>query len=672
MSLPANISKRFVYEPLNFPGQSIRVVTLYQGSFSDPIRISLAEIQLVPNYFQRHHGLFQYEALSYVWGSEHNPKDAIMPDRSSISITNNLDIALRHLRYTAEDRQLWVDSLCINQKDEEEKSSQIPLMGSIYRLANRVLAWLGPEENESRHALETIAHVGRQVEINWSTTSIRPARGTSELGWAELAMTAPFNDQELHSICSLFERPWFERIWVRQEIILSTVALVKCGSTEVDWNLFRKGAYVMFRQSSDIWHIWERNIAFIQSLRLVESLCRTRPGFLGYRDLRTDIRGTKSKDPRDMIYGVSSLLCGPDQGLGIQADYSKSVSEVYTDVVQRIIIQRRSLKILDTCELCSKVLDIPSWVPDWSSSLKQLNMPWGTWSACGWISAKVNFPQDTFLGKRVLRVAGIRASRIANVRCAQTGNYDTEVSHNRMIKLIRHFKPSGDLDAPYKSGGTIIEAYARVFVGLGFAHDFDPPDRYWPEFDRTVQDVRNIWMTDGNYDELRKVSMHPSKAFFRTFTLNIVGRCIFSTVDGLIGLAPLGTISNDLVCVIFGCRHPVILREYATSSASNAMYQVVGVCYVPGLMMGEIIHGSFPSFCRPINKFGHSLSTPAIENTHVALLDTRRNELKTDPSAILMEMGIRCERYQRHPHILEVTQEALQEANIAIEDFNLF
>ena len=70
--------------------------------------------------------------------------------------------------------------------------------------------------------------------------------------------------------------------------------------------------------------------------------------------------------------------------------------------------------------------------------------------------------------------------------------------------------------------------------------------------------------------------------------------------------------------------------------------------------------------------FGHSLSTPAIENTHVALLDTRKSELKTDPSAILMEMGIRCERYQRHPHILEVTQEALQEANIAVEDFNLF
>jgi hypothetical protein len=46
MSLPANITKRLVYEPLNPPGQSIRVVTLYPGSFLEPIRISLGEIQL--------------------------------------------------------------------------------------------------------------------------------------------------------------------------------------------------------------------------------------------------------------------------------------------------------------------------------------------------------------------------------------------------------------------------------------------------------------------------------------------------------------------------------------------------------------------------------------------------------------------------------------------------
>lgn len=46
MSRPANITRRVVYEPLNPPGQSIRVVTLYPGSFLEPIRISLSEIQL--------------------------------------------------------------------------------------------------------------------------------------------------------------------------------------------------------------------------------------------------------------------------------------------------------------------------------------------------------------------------------------------------------------------------------------------------------------------------------------------------------------------------------------------------------------------------------------------------------------------------------------------------
>jgi hypothetical protein len=589
-----------------------------------------------------------------------------MSDGSSISITNNLDIALRHLRYTTEDRQLWVDSLCINQKDIEEKNSQIPLMGSIYRLANRVLAWLGPEENDSGHALETIAHVGRQVEINWRITSIKPARGTSEPAWADLAATAPFNEQELHCICSLFERAWFERIWIRQEIGLSTRAPVKCGSTEVEWDSFRKGAYSIFRQPSDIWRIGERRLTYIRSLRLVEQLCRIRPGFLGYHNLRTDIRSSKSTDPRDMIYAVFSLLCEPDQRLGIQADYSKSVSDVYMEVVLKIITQRHSLKILHTCELSSKVLDIPSWVPDWSSPLKQLNLPWGTWSACGWISAQVKF-----LGQGVFRVAGVRASRIGEVRRAHTGDYESDVSHDEMVDLLRQFKPSEDFDTPCKNGGTVIEAYARVFGGLGFAHDFDPPDTYWPEFDRTVRDLRTIWTTDENYEELREASMHPSEAFFRACAINIVGRCIVLSVNGLIGLAPLGTCPNDFICVLLGCRFPILLREYATSSAPDRMYQVVGICYVPGLMMGEMIHGPFPSFYRPINKFGHSPSTPAIDNFHVALLDIRTNELKTDPSAILMEMGIHYEEYQRYPHVLEVTPEILRNVNVDLEDFDL-
>jgi hypothetical protein len=69
-------------------------------------------------------------------------------------ITSNLDIALSHLRLELEARLLWIDALCINQCDDHEKSLQLAMMGKIYCQAGSVVAWLGPEEDNSNDAFE--------------------------------------------------------------------------------------------------------------------------------------------------------------------------------------------------------------------------------------------------------------------------------------------------------------------------------------------------------------------------------------------------------------------------------------------------------------------------------------------------------------------------------------
>lgn len=168
-------SPRFFYKPLQSGVQSIRVITLNSGSFSEPICIELNEVilgvcflcyvflfHLISSYLdlwpnpQSQLGSLQYEALSYFWGSKNRFEDAIMADGRTIPIAKNLSIALRHLRHQTEKRQLWIDALCINQADKNERSSQIALMGDIYRRANCVIAWIGPEEENSSEALELI------------------------------------------------------------------------------------------------------------------------------------------------------------------------------------------------------------------------------------------------------------------------------------------------------------------------------------------------------------------------------------------------------------------------------------------------------------------------------------------------------------------------------------
>ncbi|KAK3986468.1 heterokaryon incompatibility protein-domain-containing protein [Cladorrhinum sp. PSN332] len=83
-----------------------------------------------------------FEALSYVWGDE-TETTRIQVDDKTISITKSLCAALIHLRSAHKPRTLWVDALCINQDDVEEKNRQLPLMGDIYSTAARAVIWLG-------------------------------------------------------------------------------------------------------------------------------------------------------------------------------------------------------------------------------------------------------------------------------------------------------------------------------------------------------------------------------------------------------------------------------------------------------------------------------------------------------------------------------------------------
>lgn len=90
----------------------------------------------------------KYETLSYVWGEPRDTTKILLQGRygkdyTNFSVTKNLDIALRHLRYVDKPRTLWVDAICINQKDLAERAEQVTLMSNIYENAVNTLLWLG-------------------------------------------------------------------------------------------------------------------------------------------------------------------------------------------------------------------------------------------------------------------------------------------------------------------------------------------------------------------------------------------------------------------------------------------------------------------------------------------------------------------------------------------------
>jgi len=100
-----------------------------------------------------------YKALSYVWGSP-TLTSTISVNGLDFEATTNLVSALRHLRGSRAVKVLWVDAVCINQPDNEERSHQVRQMSSIYRRATEVIAWLGESENNSDDAMRLLRDWG--------------------------------------------------------------------------------------------------------------------------------------------------------------------------------------------------------------------------------------------------------------------------------------------------------------------------------------------------------------------------------------------------------------------------------------------------------------------------------------------------------------------------------
>jgi hypothetical protein len=148
-----------LYEPLERTTREIRLLELLPAK--DPtanIRCILRKVSLDTKPI--------YLALSYVWGDATNEKKTIEVNGIAVSVTSNLHKALLQMRpdTNVELQTYWVDALCINQADNDEKSSQIQFMREIYGNAAVVVIWLGELQANAYSAMATI-YATSQVSI---------------------------------------------------------------------------------------------------------------------------------------------------------------------------------------------------------------------------------------------------------------------------------------------------------------------------------------------------------------------------------------------------------------------------------------------------------------------------------------------------------------------------
>jgi hypothetical protein len=174
-----------------------------------------------------------YVALSYAWGNPHDMLGILLDGRPEL-VTVNLFVALRRLRdllrhpyrapqaFKIDGVMFWIDALCVDQSNIEEKSIQVPRMGNIYGSAALVLAWLGESGTDD----SMIARLVGIANYLWYFE----AGGTVESS-AIPVLESSINDGLIKDTFeSLLERSWFERIWVVQEVALAKHAIFLIGS----------------------------------------------------------------------------------------------------------------------------------------------------------------------------------------------------------------------------------------------------------------------------------------------------------------------------------------------------------------------------------------------------------------------------------------------------------
>jgi hypothetical protein len=219
-----------------------------------------------------------FAALTYVWNIDDDNKTfmSLKCRDQTLELTRNGYEALKHLRNKLGAFDIWIDAICINQNNDDEKMDQIKLMGDIYSEAETVYVWLGVGGDACDRALQFIRRDDFQRYVRWEEESaqyeiskgqIRKAAWAYGFGgivsiaassqhatwqdkiwaraWTERQEKVSFDD-----LMTLLDNPWITRMWTFQEILLASNPVVVVGPSHLPWVLFERA--VIFLQYSRI------------------------------------------------------------------------------------------------------------------------------------------------------------------------------------------------------------------------------------------------------------------------------------------------------------------------------------------------------------------------------------------------------------------------------------
>ncbi|KAK0639679.1 heterokaryon incompatibility protein-domain-containing protein [Cercophora newfieldiana] len=655
--LPSQPSQAFRdthnYKPLDYAAQQIRVLAIQPGAYEADILAHFEYINLAnPGVEQP-----SFHALSYYWGDSSEKVFISILDgneSSKIGISGTLERAIRRLRSstTAAPLRIWIDAICINQDDLEERAHQVAMMGSIYSRAEMVHVWLDDYVLGLDEALRLIRDIvninkrccpgGSQCRCSGSKHTLSAEQLdeiTQSTEWHSFGYTREVFFQhrvgsnfsaaatdagsgggtdDIHFtyfMQTFFHHPWFQRVWVIQEAILSPKTVVYSAKEEVPWEellMINEMASTPEYAGEARWSVQTRDSMPAIWNALAKSHGK-RP--LPILEVYLKALDLKATNPCDKLWALLSFGHETKEAAKIPAllrpDYNKPVNEVMADFTRWWILGYQSLDILSfihcqptrawrrtLCDADTRVsAPVMSGHPTWALATDG----YAQWSP---MTLREQFPSAfahiALLNETTPDLGLIRPSLDIDTK---SNPLELSLRGKTLGTIVSLGHPPREMvsPAPPEEHKTIAAVFNRLFdpsarMGVWLLRGVNYHEEHWDP--QVLEGILNghtqahfsyVVDPEAKQHVLVPGAVDGSSEYecYESYDLPAcLERCFF-VLDGpgMYGLCPWTARGGDVVVLLHGARVPYILRP----AGEEGRYQLVGECFVEmgdGLDMG--------------------------------------------------------------------------------------
>ena len=254
-------------------------------------------------------------------------------------------------------------------------------MAAIYSRARATISWLGPSSEDSKLALETLAELDKTTSrLEWSIKEAKEG-GHPPRKVKNSALQITSDSRTWSAIANVCARPYWSRIWIFQEMACAQEKYFLCGdciTRGIDRLIALLLAWQITREETP--EETRKNLLNLPCLSMIDSVRTFRfhedvpvdtpyyvhPGAL--HDMLVNLNMLNATEIRDKIYAPLGIATDRDQS-GIVPDYSKDLGSIFTETACALI-RTGCLAVLVSAGYQDKILQMPSWVPDWSTKIE--------------------------------------------------------------------------------------------------------------------------------------------------------------------------------------------------------------------------------------------------------------------------------------------------------------